>query len=215
MSSEVTFNIIKPFSTLRKFLTLTHQNKFGSQWLNVVLCKNLGLKLDDQQLQISIVLRFGANICLSQKRLCGKRVERDGVHDLSRTKSACRFSRHATSNSLIKQTLRSLDLPSKHKPRGLYRTDGKRADGDTTIPWELGKQLIWQVTPVEALAPSRLNQGSLCNPGTTATDAEARKIERYHKLIDNGYFFQPVTMEEKGSLGESSDFFITRLCKML
>ena len=34
-----------------------HQGKLGSQWLNFVLCKNLGLKLDDQQLRISIGLR--------------------------------------------------------------------------------------------------------------------------------------------------------------
>ena len=31
-----------------------HQGKFGSQWLNVVPCKNLGLKLDDQQLFVPI-----------------------------------------------------------------------------------------------------------------------------------------------------------------
>ena len=60
--------------------------------------------------------------------------------------------------------------------RGLYRTDGKRPDGVTMIPWEMGKQLVWDVTVVDALAPSRLNQGSLCNPGSTATEAEARKI---------------------------------------
>ena len=30
------------------------QGKFGSQWLNVVPCINLGLKLDEQQLRISI-----------------------------------------------------------------------------------------------------------------------------------------------------------------
>ena len=41
----------------------------------------------------------------------------------------------------------------------------------------MGKQLVWDVTVVDALAPSRLNQGSLCNPGTTATEAEARKID--------------------------------------
>ena len=51
------------------------------------------------------------------------------------------------------------------------------------------KQLVWDVTVVDALAPSRLNQGSLCNPGTTATEAEARKIEKYRELIDNGYIF--------------------------
>ena len=72
---------------------------------------------------------------------------------LSCTKSAGRFSRHATLNSLIKQTLGSLDLPSMLEPRGLYRTDGKRPDGVTMIPWEMGKQLVWDVTVVDALAP--------------------------------------------------------------
>ena len=101
------------------------------------------------------------------------------------------------------------------EPRGLYRTDGKRPDGVTMIPWEMGKQLVWDVTVVDALAPSRLNQGSSCNPGTTATEADARKIEKYRELKDNGYIFQPVALEVQGSLGESSEIFIMRLCKML
>ena len=142
-------------------------------------------------------------------------VERDGLHGLSCTKSAGRFSRHATLNFLIKQTLGSLDLPSMLEPRGVSRTDGKRPDGVTMIPWEIGKQLVWDVTVVDALASSRLNQGSLCTPGTTGTEAEARKIEKYRELIDNGYIFQPVALEVQASLGESSEIFITRLCKML
>ena len=81
-----------------------HQGKFGSQWLKVVPCKNLCLKLDDQQLRISIRLRLGTNICDEHTFHCGKKVERDGFHGLSRTKSPGRFSRHATLNSLIKQT---------------------------------------------------------------------------------------------------------------
>ena len=81
------------------------QGKLGSQWLNVVPCKNLGLKLDDQQLRISIGLRLGANICVAHKCHCGKRIERDNFHGLSCTKSAGRFSRQASLNSLIKQTL--------------------------------------------------------------------------------------------------------------
>ena len=51
-----------------------------------------------------------------------------------------------------------------------------------TIPWEMGKQLLWDDTIVDAVAPSLLNQGSLCNPGTTTTEAEARKIEKYREL---------------------------------
>ena len=191
-----------------------HQGKFGSQWLNVVPSKNL--ELDDQQLRISIVgLRLVANICVAHTCLCGKRVERDSLHGLSCTKSASRFSRHAILNSLIKQTLGSFDLPSVLEPRGLYQTDGKRPDEVTMIPWEMGKQLVWDVTVVDALALSCLSLGSVYNPGTSATEAKARKIEKYRELIDNGNIFQPMALEVQGSLGESSEIFIMRFCKML
>ena len=104
----------------------------------------------------SVILKKKAtNICVAHTCHCGKRVEQDGLHGLSCTKSAGRFSRHATLNSLIKQALGSLDLPSMLEPRGLYRTDGKRPDGVTMISWEIGKQLVWDVTVVDALAPSR------------------------------------------------------------
>ena len=116
-------------------------------------------------------------------------MELDSLHGLSCTKSAGRFSRHATLNSLTLQTLGSLELPLTLEPRGLFRTDGKRPDGVTMILWEMGKLLVWDVTVVDALAPSRLNQGSLCNTSTTATEAEAREIEKYRGKIDNGNIF--------------------------
>ena len=62
---------------------------------------------------------------------------------------------------------------------------------------------------MDALAPSRVNQGS-CNPGT---QAEERKIEKYRKLIDNGYVFQQVVMEVQGFSGESRDTFTTGGCE--
>ena len=127
--------------------------------------------------------------------------------------SAGRFSRHATLNSLIKQTLGSSCLQcSTH-----VDCTELMANAQTVLPLFLGKWVnSWcGMTVVDALAPSRLNQGSLCNPGTTATKAEARKIEKYSELIDNGYIFHPVALEVQGSLGESSEIFITRLCKML
>ena len=110
-----------------------HQGIFGSQWLNVAPCKNPGLKLDDQQLRISIGLCLGANICVAHRATV--------------------------------ETMGPLDLLSMLEPRGLYRTDGKRPDVVFMIPWEM-KQLVWDVTVVDALASSRLNEGSLCNPGT-------------------------------------------------
>ena len=69
----------------------------------------------------------------------------------------------------------SLDLPPMLQPRGLYRTNDERPDGVTMTPLEIGKQLVWDVTLVYAIGPSRLNQDSLCNPGTAATEAETQK----------------------------------------
>ena len=43
------------------------QDRFGSQWLTVIPCKNLRLKLSNQQLRIAIVLRLVSKICE-----CGK-----------------------------------------------------------------------------------------------------------------------------------------------
>ena len=70
--------------------------------------------------------------------------------------------------------------------RGLYRTDGKPPDGVTIILWEMDKSHQWDVTVVDALAPSRLNECCLCNPATTATEGEAREIEKCRELPDNG-----------------------------
>ena len=64
------------------------------------------------------------------------------------------------------------------EPRGLYRTDGKQSDCFIMIPWEMCKELVLDVTGVDALAPNRLNIRFLCNPATTATETEARKIEK-------------------------------------
>ena len=59
-----------------------HQDKFGSQWLNLVSCKNLDKKLDDQQLRFSSPLTsevgLVANIYFAHTCYCGKRNEWKG-----------------------------------------------------------------------------------------------------------------------------------------
>ena len=91
---------------------------------------------------------------------------------------AGRFSRHSNLNALIKQSLSSTHIPSVLEPRHLYRTDQKRPDGLTLVPWADGKQLLWDATVVDSLAPCRINAGSVCNPGTAAAEAEERKIDK-------------------------------------
>ena len=55
-------------------------------------------------------------------------------------------------------------MPSMLELRGLYRTDSKRPDSGTIISWDMGKQFVWEVTVVDNLVSSRLNQGSVCKP---------------------------------------------------
>ena len=134
-----------------------YQDPFGSaciSWLNVVPSKNLSLKLTDQQLRISLTLRLGANLCKKHTCRCGKLVEENGHHGLSCTRSTGRFSRHHNFNTLVKQALSSIKVPSILEPIGLTWSDGKRPDGIKLAPWEEGKQLVWEVTCVDLLAPA-------------------------------------------------------------
>ena len=139
--------------------------------------------------------------------MCGKDVFEDRWHGLSFLKSAGRFSRHSNLNALIKQILSSTNIPSVLEPRHLYRTDQKRPDGLTLVPWAVGKQLLWDVTVVDSLAPCWINAGSVCNPGTAAAEAEERKIDKYKDLVNDGYLFQPLALEIQGAAGPSTETF--------
>ena len=189
------------------------QGRIGSQWLNVNPCKNLRLKLSNQQLRIAIGLRLGSKICERHKCVCGKDVTEDSWHGLSCLKSAGRFSRHSNLNALIKQSLSSTHIPSVLEPRHLYRTDQKRPDGLTLVPWADGKQLLWDVTVVDSLAPYRINAVSVCNPCTAAAEAEERKIDKYKEHVNDGYLFQPLAFEIQGAAGPSTEMFLIKLCK--
>ena len=187
------------------------QDRFGSQWLNVIPCKNLRLKLSNQQLRIAIGLRLGSKICERHKCVCGKDVTEDGWHGLSCLKSAGRFSRQSNLNALIKQSLSSIHILSVLEPRHLYRTDQKRPDNLTLVPWAVGKQLLWDVTLVDSLAPCRINAGSVCNPGTAGAEAEEQKIDQYKDFENDGYLFQPLAFEVQGAAGPSTEFFLIKL----
>ena len=142
--------------------------------------------------------------------MCGKDVTEDGWHDFSCLKSAGRFSRHSNLNALINQCLFPTHIPSVLEPRHLSRTDQKRPDGLTLVPWAvgfLGKQLLWDVTVVDSLAPCRINAGSVCNPGTAAAEAEERTNDKYKDLVHDGHLFQPLAFEIQVAVGPSTELF--------
>ena len=60
--------------------------------------------------------------------------------------------------------------------------------------------------------PSRIENGSVANPGTAAEDAEELKTTKYVCLTDKGYIFQPLAFEIQGGVGPSTSTFLKNLC---
>ena len=77
-------------------------------------------------------------------------------------------------NDLIAHSFVSAGVPLTKEPVSLFRTDGKRPDGPTLIPWQSGKSLCWDVTVTCPFAESYI-EGAARQAGSTAEMAASRK----------------------------------------
>jgi len=59
-----------------------------------------------------------------------------------------RSARHHTLNDLIARSFASAEVPVTEEPSELFRTNGKRPDGLTLVPWQSGKSMCWDVTVI-------------------------------------------------------------------
>ena len=88
---------------------------------------------------------------------CGAQIEEFGTHGLSCRFSRGRHSRHASLNDIIKLSLDTAKIPSHLEPSGLYRSDGKRPDGASVVPWTRGKILVKACYYLEGDGPLALD----------------------------------------------------------
>jgi len=96
-------------------------------------------------------------------------------------KAPGRTARHHALNDLIARTLVSAGIPVTKEPNGLSRSDGKRPDGLTLVPWKEGKPLTWDSTVVCTVTDSYV-RGSAREAGTAAKTAAQRKEAKYATL---------------------------------
>ena len=95
-------------------------------------------------------------------------------------------------------------VPSRLEPSGLLRSDGKRPDGMTIIPWSRGQLLVWDATCCDIFAASHIG-AAVSEPGAWA--AKADKVSKYCHL-DTCYQFVPVAVETCGTFGpQAGEFF--------
>ena len=78
------------------------------------------------------------------------------THGLSCKMSAGRLPRHAVINTIVKMSLARAQIPSALEPVSLCPSDGKRPDGVTITPWQVGQTLVWDVTCPDTFAVSHV-----------------------------------------------------------
>ena len=82
----------------------------------------------------------------------------------------------------------------------MFRSDGKRPDGLTLVPWSSGKALCWDVTVTCPLADSARESGAAAE---IAASAMKRSRPPYADL-DSRYIFEPIAIDTLGVLNTSA-----------
>ena len=124
-----------------------------------------------------------------------------------------KIARHPAVNDVIARAITAAGVPVTKEPVGLARLDGKRPDGLTLIPWQVGKPLTWDVTVVSTLADSYLHSTSN-SAGSAAETASTRKESKYSSLPPD-YIFQRVAIETFGPLNSSALNFLSEVGRQL
>ena len=94
----------------------------------------------------------------------------------------------------------------------MLRTDGKRPDGLTLIPWQNGRPIVWDATVVNTLAESYL---SLYSSPAAAAESAADRKQTKHPNLPESFIFQPVAFETLGPINMSAIEFLDEVGRRL
>ena len=94
--------------------------------------------MEGKAIRVAVGLRLGVDLCHPHRCPCGSTVDAKGIHGLSCKLAAGRMPRHQALNDLIRRAFANARVLSTKEQSGMSRTDGKRPDGLTLIPWQGG-----------------------------------------------------------------------------
>src|SRR6218665_3056320 len=185
----------------------------AGDWLLALPIASCRLRLDDEMVRVAAGLRLGVPLCEPHGCPCGAPVAADGHHGLSCPLGPGRLPRHVALNDLVFRSLVRAGYPSSKEPTGLLRTDGRRPDGQTLIPWRGGRNLVWDATVTDTLAASYLPDTSI-TAGAAAERASTRNTEKYCELSST-HLFTPLALETLGPINCEGLSFLSELGQKL
>ena len=100
------------------------------------------------------------------------------------------------------------DIPALKEPSGLLRTDRKRLDGVTLLPWKQGKCVTWDVNS-ERHTQSYVHE-TFQTQGATAEAVAEKNTNKYTSLAQS-YLFVPVAAETMGAINKDGMDFLSDL----
>ena len=128
---------------------------------------------------------------------CGKQVDARGLRGLACRKATARQQRHSHLNEILWRSTKRAQVPATREPVGRFRSDGKRPDRATQIPWARSKPLAWDVTVPDTYADSHINSTSI-TAGAAANHAETTKSAKYANLTST-HIFVSFVIETSGA----------------
>ena len=200
-------------SPFQRAAFLAASSQHSGDWLHALPIASCGMRLDDEAVRVAIGLRLGLEICAPHQCHCGAQVDAFGRHGFVCKKAPGRTIRHHALNDLVARALSAAGIPSSKEPQGLCRSDGKRPDGLTLVPWQSGKSLVWDVTVVCPLADSYVASASR-EASSVAELAASKKMDKYTGLA-TVYHFQPIAVEMLGPINGSASDFLSALAKKI
>ena len=82
---------------------------------------------------------------------------------------------------IISRAFASAKIPATKKPSGLFRSDGKRPDSLTLIPWQRVLSLTWDVTVTTMLADSYISASA--SSAGAAAEMAASKTSQVRRVV--------------------------------
>ena len=192
---------------------LASQRVESGAWLNAPPISAMGLRMQDETIRIAIGLCLGVPVCFPHTCIrCKAHVDDSGIHGLSCHGSTGRHPRHTALNDIVKRALAAINIPTLLEPPGLFRSDGRRVDGVTILPWKNGRALVWDATCRDTFAPAYASIACK-EAGLVAKRAEDLKHQKYAEIADT-YHFIPVAVETTGVFGPETMSFLKELGRL-